>query len=104
VTDIAAGEQIYHDPFCRCGHKKGLHSGYEADGRCVNRSCGCGRYEPSQPSAPASDAEEEWSAAEAGSAVAAALDQLGQEPGPWHLSGSALDRIRRLEELDEWDE
>jgi hypothetical protein len=29
-------------------------------------------------------AEQEWTPAEAGSAVAEALDLLGQEPGPWH--------------------
>lgn len=101
MTDITTGEQIYHDPFCKCGHKKGLHSGHNADGRCVNRSCGCGRYQPRQPSAPVGPAEEEWTPAEAGSAVAAALDQLEQEPGPWRLSDSALDRLRRLEDLDE---
>lgn len=50
------------------------------------------------------DAEQEWSRAEAGAAVAEALDQLGQEAGPWHLSDSALDRLRRLEDLDDWDE
>lgn len=29
---------------CRCGHKKNLHAGTDATGRCVKRSCGCGRY------------------------------------------------------------
>lgn len=40
----STGERIFHDPVCKCGHKKGLHAGAAADGRCVKRSCGCGKY------------------------------------------------------------
>lgn len=50
------------------------------------------------------EVEEEWSAAEAGAAVADALDQLDQEPGPWHISGNFFDRIRRLEDSDGFDD
>ncbi len=44
-----SGEALHHDPFCRCGHKKNLHAGADAAGRCVKRSCGCGRYEQAGP-------------------------------------------------------
>jgi hypothetical protein len=37
--------RVFHDRHCRCGHKKGVHSGRDADGRCVLRRCGCGQFE-----------------------------------------------------------
>ena len=45
MTAPMTGEALHRDPFCRCGHKKNLHAGAGATGRCVKRSCGCGRYE-----------------------------------------------------------
>jgi len=46
--DIATGEKIFHAPVCRCGHKKTLHAGHDATGRCANRSCGCGKFNARQ--------------------------------------------------------
>lgn len=38
------GATVFHSPFCTCGHKQTLHAGADSDGRCVKRSCGCGRF------------------------------------------------------------
>jgi len=39
------GHALYHEQHCRCGHKKGVHAGRDATGRCVLRRCGCGMFE-----------------------------------------------------------
>jgi hypothetical protein len=37
--------KVFHGQHCRCGHRKDIHSGPDADGRCVLRRCGCGQFE-----------------------------------------------------------
>lgn len=46
--EIRVGEKILHGPVCECGHKKGIHAGYDATGRCVRRSCWCPSYAPAR--------------------------------------------------------
>lgn len=52
-----AAHAIFHDEHCRCGHGKGVHAGRDADGRCVLRRCGCGKFEPAPGTAGQADGE-----------------------------------------------
>lgn len=31
---------------CTCGHQQGVHAGEDSTGRCIHRSCGCGKFTP----------------------------------------------------------
>lgn len=57
MSEAITGEAVFRSPSCECGHKKNLHAGPDATGRCVKRSCGCGRY---RQATPGRDDSGEW--------------------------------------------